>query len=103
MNEAPGVSREKLLSDMKSVIGDAEELLRTSAGQAGEKAEELRARLKENLIGLRDRLVESEHALVEKTRNAARATDDYVREHPWQALGIAAGAAFVIGLLIGRR
>jgi ElaB/YqjD/DUF883 family membrane-anchored ribosome-binding protein len=33
----------------------------------------------------------------------ARATDDYVHEHPWRAVGAAAGVGLIIGLLISRR
>jgi ElaB/YqjD/DUF883 family membrane-anchored ribosome-binding protein len=38
-----------------------------------------------------------------KTKEVARATDDYVHEHPWPAIGAAVGVGLVIGLLIGRR
>ena len=34
---------------------------------------------------------------------AARATDDYVHENPWPALGVAVVGGFVIGLLMNRR
>ena len=41
--------------------------------------------------------------VVEKSKQAARATDDYVHDHPWQAVGIAAGIGVVIGLLLNRK
>ena len=103
MNEQPSAARDKLLADMKVVVGDAEELLRATASQAGEKMEGLRKRVAENLSAARARIADTEVALVERTKAAARATDEYVHENPWKSVGIAAGAAFVIGLLIGRR
>jgi ElaB/YqjD/DUF883 family membrane-anchored ribosome-binding protein len=48
-------------------------------------------------------LSEAQDALVEKGKIAAQATDDYVHEKPWHAVGIAAGVGLVVGLLIGRR
>jgi len=48
-------------------------------------------------------MADAQAALMERTRAAARATDDYVHENPWRAVGVAAGVGLVIGLLIGRR
>ena len=41
--------------------------------------------------------------MMERTKEAARATDEYVHEHPWQAVGAAAGIGFLLGMLIARR
>jgi ElaB/YqjD/DUF883 family membrane-anchored ribosome-binding protein len=97
------VTREKLVSDLKVVIADAEELLRATANQAGEKIAEIRVKAEENLRSAKIRLARAEEAMLERTKAAARATDDYVRANPWRAVGIAAGAGFIVGLLVGRR
>ena len=97
------VTREKLVSDLKVVIADAEELLRATANQAGEKIAEIRVKAEENLRNAKLRLARAEEAMLERTKAAARATDDYVRANPWRAVGIAAGAGFIVGLLVGRR
>lgn len=97
------VTKEKLVADLKVVIADAEELLRATANQAGEKVVELRARMQENLTTARHKLADAEAALKEKSREVARATDDYVHEHPWKSIGVAAGVGLLVGLLIGRR
>ena len=97
------VTKEKLVADLKVVISDAEELLRVTANQAGEKVGELRVRMQENLIAARHKLADAEAALKEKSREVARVTDDYVHDHPWKAIGVAAGAGLLVGLLIGRR
>ena len=96
-------SKEKLVSDMKLVIADAEEILRATANQAGEKVGELRVRIQERLRDAKIRLQDAEAALVDKTKAAARATDDFVHEHPWQAVGVAAAIGLALGVLIGRR
>ncbi len=97
------VSKEKLVADLKVVIADAEELLRATASQAGEKAAAARERIQASLATARVKLVEAERALLDRSREAARATDQFVRENPWQAVGIAAAAGLVLGVLIGRR
>ncbi|MFZ3127048.1 MAG: DUF883 family protein [Rhodoferax sp.] len=100
---APLSSEEKLVDDIKSVIADAEDLLSATADQTGEKIVSLRARIQERLKDARTRLVAAEAVLLEKTRAAARATDAYVHESPWQAVGIGAGVGFLLGFILGRR
>jgi len=103
MSNGTDVSREKLASDLKVVVADAEELLRATAGQMGEKAVVARERIEESLRVAKDKLARVEEAVVDKTKAAARATDDYVHDHPWGAVGIAAAVGLVIGMLISRR
>ena len=96
-------SQEKLVTDIRAVIADAEEILLATADQTGEKIASLRTRIKERVLDARIRLDAAEEVLVEKTRAAARATDNYVHENPWQAVGIGAGIGFLLGLVLGRR
>ena len=96
-------SKEKFVSDMKVLVADTEELLRATAAQAGEKAVAARERIQATLVSSKAKLIEAERALIDKTKQAARATDDYVHDNPWQSVGIAAGVGFLLGLLIGRR
>ena len=97
------VSKEKLVADLKVVVADAEELLRATASQAGEKVSAARERIQASLATAKVKLGDAERVLTEKTKQAARVTDDYVRDNPWQAVGIAAMAGLVLGILISRR
>lgn len=103
MSNDTEVSREKLASDLRVVIADAEELLRATAGQMGEKAVVARERIQESMRVAKDKLARAEEVMVDKTKAAARATDDYVHDHPWGAVGIAAAVGLVLGMLISRR
>lgn len=96
------VSKEKLVHDLRVVVADAEELLRATAGQAGEKVAVARERIQENLTAAKARLAVAEEAMLVKTKQAATATDEYVHKNPWNAVGIAAGAGLIIGMLISR-
>jgi ElaB/YqjD/DUF883 family membrane-anchored ribosome-binding protein len=96
-------SKDKLVADLKLVVSDAEELLRATASQAGEKVAVARERIQASLASAKIKLNDAERAAMEKAKEAAKITDEYVHEHPWRAVGIAGAAGFVLGLLIGRR
>ena len=101
--ELTAAGKDKLVSDLKVVIADTEELLRATAGAAGEKAGELRERIALRLRDAKERLADAEAAIVDRTKAAARATDDFVHEQPWKAVGVAAALGLALGVLIGRR
>jgi ElaB/YqjD/DUF883 family membrane-anchored ribosome-binding protein len=100
---ADSTTRDKLVANLKTLISDSEELLRASAGQAGEKISAARERIQASLATAKVKLGEAERAAVEQAKKAARVTDEYVQENPWQAVGIAAVAGLVLGVLISRR
>lgn len=97
------ISREQLVADFKVVVADAEALLKLTAEHGGEELAQVRARAGESLRAARLRLEDAGSALLGKSREAAGMADDYVHEFPWKAMGIAAGAGLMIGLLTGRR
>ena len=96
-------SKQKLVADMKVVVSDAEEILRATAGVDGEKMGDLRERIAERLRDAKLRIADAECAVIDRTKAAARATDDYVNDNPWRAVGIAAGVGLLLGIIIGRR
>jgi len=96
-------SKEKLAQDLKLVVADAEELLRATASQAGEKVAAAREKIQDSLRQAKVKLAEVEDVLIDQGKLAARATDEYVHDHPWKAVGIAAGIGLIIGMLISRR
>lgn len=101
MTKSSAEARDQLVTDMKAVISDAEELLKATAGAAGERVSAARARAEERLRAAKSSLEELD--VVDRAKEAAKATDDYVREHPWGAVGIAAVAGLLVGVLISRR
>lgn len=103
MTEQMNQPKDKLVADIKLVIADAEKLLAEAASQTGECITDLRERMQDNLRNARHRLCELEDVMVVNTREAVKATDHYVHENPWRAVGVAAGVGLVIGLLICRR
>jgi ElaB/YqjD/DUF883 family membrane-anchored ribosome-binding protein len=96
-------TRDRLITDFKAVVADAEDLLHATANQAGEKVTAVRGRIQERLRVAREQLDGAEASVVNKAKAAARETDAYVHERPWTTAGVAAGVGLLIGMLISRR
>ena len=92
-------ANERLASDLKAVVRDAEDLMKATAGQAGEKVSEVRSRLAAALESAKTTC----HRLEEKTVAAAKATDHAIREHPYESIGIAFGVGLLVGVLVTRK
>ena len=89
-------------NDMKTLVKDAQELFREAAAATGDKADELRSK---GLIVLEAAVEAAQNAqavAIEKGKEVAAATDDYVHENPWRAVAISAGVGLLVGLVIGR-
>ena len=95
--------RERLVDDFVSVLSEAEELLKKAGTETGERARDLRAQVEGKLLAAKLRLQELEGEAVDRAREAAQYTDEYVHENPWRMIGIAAAIGFVAGLMINRR
>jgi ElaB/YqjD/DUF883 family membrane-anchored ribosome-binding protein len=103
MTENTLAQKDKLMADLRVVISDAEELLRLGAEQTGASATEWRAKVQERITEARHKLADLQDSAVARAKAAGHAADDYVHEHPWKAIGAAAGVGLIVGLLIGRR
>ncbi len=97
------VTTDQLVADLKTVMRDAEALLKATSAQTGERIQEVRARAEQSLQQARTRLNEVEEEAVRRAQEMANATEVYVRDNPWQSVGIAAGVGLLIGLLLSRR
>lgn len=84
--------------DLKALLHEAEQALSHTAGEAGDKFDELRGRLRTALDSGKYSL---DRLRTEATRRAKQA-DELVRENPYYAVGIAAGIGAVIGILVSR-
>ncbi|OIQ99116.1 hypothetical protein GALL_188530 [mine drainage metagenome] len=101
--EMTDVTKEQLIADFKVVVADAEALIKATANQGGDAIAALRTRAEESLAVAKVKMADAQDELIAKSKIAARATDEYVHDNPWKAVGVAAGVGLVIGLLIGRR
>lgn len=90
-------------NDMKTLVKDAQELFREAKLASGEKAEELRNKGLVMLEAAMDKAQQIQTLALEKGKEAAQTTDEFVHDHPWKAVGIAAGVGLLVGMLISRR
>ena len=86
-------------NDIGQLAEDAHALMTATADVAGEKVGEARKRLAAAL----ERAKEIAGRVRDKTVQAAKATDEAVHEHPYQAMAIAFGVGALIGFVVARR
>ena len=103
MTETADDGRERLVDDLAAELAEAEEMLKRASVETGDKARDLRSQVETQLLRAKLKLQEIEGEAIDHAKAAARATDDYVHDHPWQAIGIAASVGLLIGLLMNRR
>jgi ElaB/YqjD/DUF883 family membrane-anchored ribosome-binding protein len=101
--ETAAESKEQLMTNLRRVIADAEELLSATADEGNGKLADLRARVQDHLRVARDKLADAEETVRAQARRAAYAADDYVHDNPWSSIGAAAALGLLIGVLVGRR
>lgn len=92
-----------VISTIRTRLDEAEKLLVEAASASGDKATELRETALRSLRNTRETLHDTQEAVVERGRQAAKATDHYVHDNPWQAIGVAGVVGLLFGLLVGRR
>jgi ElaB/YqjD/DUF883 family membrane-anchored ribosome-binding protein len=96
-------SQHRLSEELRNVVRDTEEILRHKVQDAGDGYLASREKLERSLKKARHELEGIEQALLERTKKAARATDHYVHDHPWESIGVSVGVGLLLGVLIGRK
>src|SRR4051794_5050484 len=103
MADNADTSRDKLVDEFSTVLSEAEDMLKRAANETGERARDLRSQVEAKLLAAKLQLQEFQGLATDRAKEAARVTDDYVHDHPWQVVGIAAAAGFLVGLMMNRR
>jgi ElaB/YqjD/DUF883 family membrane-anchored ribosome-binding protein len=98
-----GRGRKSTVKDFSDALDDANTLLRDAAAETGERASDLRSQVAAKLLSAKLKLQDLQDDAVDRAKATARATDDFVRDNPWQAMGAAAALGFLVGVLISRR
>jgi ElaB/YqjD/DUF883 family membrane-anchored ribosome-binding protein len=104
MNKAifDDVSKEQLIADFKTVVADAEALLKATVNHGGDELAAVRGKAEESIMAMKAKLADEQAAVVAFSRDAAKAADVYVHLYPWTAVGVAAGVGLLVGLLSSR-
>jgi len=94
---------EKLVVDIRTLLADVDALLRQAAAATGDEARQLRQRAEDLLDQAQERFAGARDEVVRRGKVASRATDEWVHDNPWGAIGIGAALGLVLGFLIARR
>jgi ElaB/YqjD/DUF883 family membrane-anchored ribosome-binding protein len=89
--------------ELRSVVLKAEKLLSALENSGEETVVKLRTRATQALNTAKDRLQVIDAKTRDGVRNAAKVTDDYVHENPWQTIGYGIVLGIFVGALISRR
>jgi ElaB/YqjD/DUF883 family membrane-anchored ribosome-binding protein len=96
-------TREKLVGDIREVLADVDSLFRQAAAAGGDEARQLRRRAEDLLDKAQDQFATIREEVVNRGRETARVTDEWVHDNPWSSIGAGVAIGLVIGFLIARR
>lgn len=100
---ALGRSKDELMQEFRNLISEGESLLKSTTNLSGEALMQARDQFKVKLSDAKKRIDEMSTVAQQNGKRAIAATEGYVRENPWPAVGVAAGVGFVVAMLTMRR
>jgi len=103
LNDGMGNIKSAASGEIKSLIADVEDLMARIADLKDADVVRVRGKVQRAVDAAKDSLSDSADALRQHAQKAASTADDYVRDSPWQAVGIAALVGAVVGILATRR
>lgn len=96
-------TKNAVADDVKTLANDASKLLNDAKAETAVKASELRAKGLTMLDNAWSTAHDMQAAAIERSKQVAAATDDYVHQNPWRAVTISAGIGLLIGFLFTRK
>ncbi len=103
MNQTMDVQKDKLMQDLRVVMRDAEELLKSGSHQIGDGAAQWRERTQDRLAQVRQQLASLQQQTTERVTTAGRSANEFVHRNPWAAVGVASGIGLLAGYLMNNR
>jgi ElaB/YqjD/DUF883 family membrane-anchored ribosome-binding protein len=89
--------------EARNLLADVQDLLSRIAHVADPEIARVRVKVERGLASAKQAIADGTDRVQRHAKDAAAASDSYVREQPWQAVGIAAAAGLLIGFLVARR
>jgi ElaB/YqjD/DUF883 family membrane-anchored ribosome-binding protein len=90
-------------AEIKSLIADVEDLMARIADLKDADVVRVRSKVQRAVDATKQSLADGADAIRQHAQNVAGTADDFVRDSPWQAVGIAALVGAVVGILATRR
>ena len=95
--------KENLMREVRSVLDDVERLYQDGVERGAEETRVLKEKLQEKLSRAQSKLSDFEHQAAHEVKHRDKQADEYVHEKPYYAMGFAALAGLVVGILLNRR
>src|ERR1022692_4395157 len=89
--------------EVRNLMADMQDLLGRVAHVADPEIARLRAKIERGLTAAKNTLADGTDRVERHAKDVMNAGDGYVRDQPWQAVGIAAAAGLAVGFLVARR
>ena len=102
-SDAAGNIKNVASAEVKNLIADVEDLLARIADLKDADVSRVRNRVMQAVGNAKETIAENADNLRRQAREAVTATDDFVHDSPWQAVGIAALVGALVGILVTRR
>ena len=93
-------SKDRLLLDLKTMIDDAQELLKEAAESSTEYVADVPGYLENRFDMVKGNFHQARAAIEQKAKYATAATDRYVKENPWKSMGYATAATLLVSVLL---
>jgi ElaB/YqjD/DUF883 family membrane-anchored ribosome-binding protein len=93
----------RIAADFRAMIADSEDLLKAAATMSGDGLAAARAKFEERVSRAKIALADASQPMFDKTRESAVAVNGYVHDNPWSAVGVAATAGLLVGILVAKR
>ena len=93
----------RIAADFRAIIADSEDLLKAAATMSGDGLAAARAKFEAKVSRAKIALADASQPMFDKTRESAAAVNGYVHDNPWSAVGVAATAGLLMGILVAKR
>lgn len=93
------IATQKLMRELKTVVHQAEEILKSGASDLSEAGQDARSKLNHALEAAKT----TYHDLQERAIAGAKKTDTLIRDNPYQSIGLAFGVGLLVGVLVARK
>ena len=93
-------SKDKLLADLKTVMDDAQALLKEAVDKSAEGFTAVPAYLEDRLSAVKGNFQRARSAVEARAKQASTVTDVYVRENPWKSMGVVTAAGVLLSILL---
>jgi len=102
-SNAAGKLKGVATEEIRNLIADVEDLVARLADLNDGDVATLRTKVLETVASAKETLADSAETLRRQAQRAMNGADEYVRESPWAAVGVAALVGALVGILVARR